>query len=1193
MADHGVNLQIGCVKAYLNIMEWCQRHSNWLDKSADPYFPPSAVHTPWEGIEDLRQRLFSQQKLWSCHTILRYEEKFTDQKIYLARVEEFIIACEKSDHAITESVSLLIVLAKLYFAELLINAGKPDHVGGLLDWVHGQIQSGFIVKNYPNGGVYYQRFYKKLRKVQSPTASVQDKIEQLIEVIEEADTDQDLLMELTTLADVFFLFGGIPVIDRSPKLRELQEFCEKRYLNISSSGKVGAVFTSSAIAHLGYIMSRDFGKEEVVLNAVKEFEIQFPQFCLPHQDWPMYLFAARIARQRGDFETAHHYDENVRIAGLNGPNVEASTGGSWQYTGPAKADPWALTREYRLQHSSQWARPLLAIVIDWIKHELQEGLLDAKEAWDLLCLDGLSGQFNGDPCSTIHPAASLITILNSLDPANAAANLFGHPKPVSFEAWTVRLHRIEQWLKLPERSTFAEVRHTILGDLQNARVGSVQNHSQEQTLLDIENNGETGNFDHHLYLERQVLLKLEVERHLAVLKSLHPKAAGTDKDSILSAEWQVVSQALNLSHSREAVERGIITDADLLRGQLWMEDHLTTERLAGPMLNELMMSTISCISSFRWQRYILFGTQTPENRLSILRELDDLLVSLRRQKTALKGWKLVNARTGLTDQMDSFDHYYGAIGAIFESLGASRMRDAYHSRSGPTRYVAANAENMHLFAELIAWTQKLKARAVVESLGAGIIIPSSILQRLDPDSESMQMLLRESGLELRASDSLAAQVETQRDLDDLRAAIRKDPDLEIITSIREGISLDSTQIKSFCEELGPGVVILDWLYLPFGHTGHQSELLPMVYRDGQLVQAFFTETITYKDVQAWVEEYMHEQDHSSMLSERGTYGTETPEELLHRLDALVAPLETFSRPGEVVILSPTNLMHRVPLHALHVQGQALIERNPVVYTQSLSMLRMCRVLAEQRDSSQEFKAIITETLSSSDTMRPSMNFANDIGTLVFKDDLLSKDVFLEVASEADLLHFHGHVRFQENAPLDHSLNIKGEEEVTARDIFDLKLNSGSHVTLIGCSSGRARISSHDDLLGLSMAFHYAGASSITSTLWNIDKADGAEFQEAFYRDLLNQQSSAPENELLNLATAMQSAILELRKDEKGPPGSVRSPYHWAGFVLHGYWKFPRLPVRSHSPIERPPDATRTRDQSLVRSMLHYLSCMPC
>ena len=142
------------------------------------------------------------------------------------------------------------------------------------------------------------------------------------------------------------------------------------------------------------------------------------------------------------------------------------------------------------------------------------------------------------------------------------------------------------------------------------------------------------------------------------------------------------------------------------------------------------------------------------------------------------------------------------------------------------------------------------------------------------------------------------------------------------------------------------------------------------------------------------------------------------------------------------------------------------------------------------------------------------------------------------------------------------MDIKREEAVTARDIFELRLNSGSHVTLIGCSSGRARVNEHDDLLGLSMAFHYAGASSITSTLWNIDKADGADFEEAFYRALLDQQSSSSDHELLNLATAMQTAILELRGGEKGPTGSVRSPYHWAAFVLHGYWKFSRLPKKS-------------------------------
>jgi hypothetical protein len=585
---------------------------------------------------------------------------------------------------------------------------------------------------------------------------------------------------------------------------------------------------------------------------------------------------------------------------------------------------------------------------------------------------------------------------------------------------------------------------------------------------------------------------------------------------------------------------------------------------------------MSSISQFRWQRYILFGTQVPQDRLEILRELDEVYVNLRRQQSVLKGWKLFNSRTQFMEGIHSLNHKYFAIGAILESCGIAALRDNYHGSINPSylagkkpRWISLTGEHRQWIVELVYWTQKLKAQGALESLGSEMILPASILSRLEPGSKGAQLLLKESELQHKDGVTLADQFEIRSRLDALRATMRREPSLEPIMSIREGTALDADQISSLSQDLGPDVVLVDWVHLPLGCTGISSELLPMIYRGGQLVRAVFAENMTYSYVAAWVENYMDEKRHPYMFCESDEYG-QSPEDMLHLLDALVAPLELVSKPGEMVVLSPTKLLHRIPLHALHVQGRPLIERNPVVYTQSLSMLRMCKVQADARDTSRDFKAFIAEALAP-DEARPSMTFADDLETLVFKDELLSKEVFLEAVSDADLVHFHGHVGFEENAPLDHYMAIRGEEAVTARDMFGIQLNRGSHVTLIGCSSGRARISVQDDLLGLSMAFHYAGSSSVASTLWDIQRSDGADFEEAFYRALGDQQACCPPGRLLNLATAMQSAVLDLRQGTRGTQGAqgshgaaglYRSPYHWAGFVLHGFWMFPRLPVRS-------------------------------
>jgi CHAT domain-containing protein len=109
---------------------------------------------------------------------------------------------------------------------------------------------------------------------------------------------------------------------------------------------------------------------------------------------------------------------------------------------------------------------------------------------------------------------------------------------------------------------------------------------------------------------------------------------------------------------------------------------------------------------------------------------------------------------------------------------------------------------------------------------------------------------------------------------------------------------------------------------------------------------------------------------------------------------------------------------------------------------------------------------------------------------------------------------------------------------------------------MGCNTGRAKISPTNDLLGLTTAFHLAGAGTIISTLWRIDRRDCLEFSKAFYSELLERaHNDSPEVVTMDLAQAFRKAVLDVRKDKDG---KFRKPYHWAGFTLHGAWLFPRF-----------------------------------
>jgi CHAT domain-containing protein len=152
-----------------------------------------------------------------------------------------------------------------------------------------------------------------------------------------------------------------------------------------------------------------------------------------------------------------------------------------------------------------------------------------------------------------------------------------------------------------------------------------------------------------------------------------------------------------------------------------------------------------------------------------------------------------------------------------------------------------------------------------------------------------------------------------------------------------------------------------------------------------------------------------------------------------------------------------------------------------------------------------------------------------------------------------------------------------EKRLTAEDIFSCGLAKGALATLVGCRSGGADVSAADDVLGIPMALHYAGAAATVSSLWRLDDGDGAAWASAFYGDLHEQRRGGgsgpvarPEGArgsgeivgddgaagvqrhgLVNLALAMRRAVRCLRLDADG---QERAPYHWAGYVLSGCWK---------------------------------------
>jgi CHAT domain-containing protein len=221
----------------------------------------------------------------------------------------------------------------------------------------------------------------------------------------------------------------------------------------------------------------------------------------------------------------------------------------------------------------------------------------------------------------------------------------------------------------------------------------------------------------------------------------------------------------------------------------------------------------------------------------------------------------------------------------------------------------------------------------------------------------------------------------------------------------------------------------------------------------------------------------------------------------------------------MLVLCPTNLLHRLPLHALNVNKDALIRRNPVAYIHSHSLLQTN--LHATKSAAGSLRPLNLQFLSGIRAAdeeyyiaghKSIVELAAHFQSIPMIDDSASKSSFLEQAQHSRLLHIHTHCIWDSTNPLDHHLEFPevssapnseqcpdhASHILTTCEVFSLRLQQGVHVNLIARSGGLTDVKAGDEVIGLVPALLYSGASSTVSTIWPIQDHIGARFSKEFF-----------------------------------------------------------------------------------------------
>jgi len=262
----------------------------------------------------------------------------------------------------------------------------------------------------------------------------------------------------------------------------------------------------------------------------------------------------------------------------------------------------------------------------------------------------------------------------------------------------------------------------------------------------------------------------------------------------------------------------------------------------------------------------------------------------------------------------------------------------------------------------------------------------------------------------------------------------------------------------------------------------------------------------------------------------------------------VTPIREWAEPGDVLWFVPHDVLHYLPLHALKIEGQYLIERNPICYTPSASVMKWCQAKRKGSrkmamvlgDSQGDLPLAREEARIVAEMFETPASLADRFGPPPFLGKQASKSLITsalgekEIREALDILHIACHGYFHPYQPLKSgivlaeegplhpghlsSLDFPRPWDLTAEEIFSLEMKADL-VVLSACESGVNERRPGDELIGLTRALIYAGTPSVVVSLWAVDDISTAILMEQFYRALREGQ---------NKAQALQTATLIVR-----------------------------------------------------------------
>ncbi|KAK5995191.1 hypothetical protein PT974_03588 [Cladobotryum mycophilum] len=902
------DLEIRCITAYHEFVCTLETHTNFIGRSDQTIFEDRYRNKLFESkIDELREllRILQAQQRWRfAPTLMQLVLKHT-RKIAAPRATttEAISLCSIIDGETHPGVKYGSIIVRRIAADIL-DETMPSLAVTLRQEIIETLEQ-LSDLSYSQWQDFCPIISSYMQKIEACSKEISEEqklsmLRSLAEAAEERNDYQDAnQLYLAWHDEAKAQLDELKDDDNSrpvalERLRRIQES-----LMYFHRGRTRCVYLWGAML-VNYLSNLyiNYPVSSEMVHLINEFLYSYPDFSVPLLLERIYGLGVNATSNLGQDDKRGHFQSKHLEWTSNCPFWEA---GSHGLTEQAILDP---TQTLRKIHGERrdlitWGTNALQLLHLWVAHEWETGLLTTEE------VKALFGPGLGNL-----PRGNVGEYLRELEINRFERCIFGTADEIKdHSAFLNQYRRLQDWALLEDRLPNQSSRLYAMSILLQSRIARITRYRGEDPDA----------------IGRQQADINEVREQLSQLNALQ-----THQDDAAAQDYEtkVISGAIRLTLFRSClpntVARGLISDNELQLRIIDCQRLVERYRNRGHTILEYRASTQ--LIRLIWQRHVHFQAPS-ETLLPVAEEANRAFTKIRKLILTKDASEDLVAEANLSKEFKHRDHFsYALLGSLtaLDTYLAQYLTLQRTSLPVPQDLEERVWQNYDSF---LSWSLRAKQSGFVDLLN----LKSGIDEYVNVNGDIYRPF------QSRPIDEPRWRTLIVESVDDSHQNARS---LSSEGTRVEGKIATPHQMDDILQSLPDNVVILDFVNLKYPQST-ATRIVAVIYKKGQMATILKIPKLEMSDIDKWVKEYIDEPQKRGLDPLSGSESGKSLEELGNLIRELTGPAEHLPS-GHTLIICPTGSLNRVPVHAIPIgEGDSkkkLIERNPIVYCQSLTVL---------------------------------------------------------------------------------------------------------------------------------------------------------------------------------------------------------------------------------------------------------------